>query len=232
MESDKVYSKKNYIAFNPKLLNTLKLNHPYYKIARYYFDHYYFYLEDYDANIEERDVVKEGGYFEILDNFYRCGYTFSDDLILPKNIVELKFIIELINNQSCYFYINLDECDTGELTLSAIEKWKRKVIHEEKDKKTKLALLKPKIYNSLITFYIFSNFKNRPSLPILFEDSFFPNFSSKWTYQDKKSYEDKYYMKKVLQKLKTHEIFSSFKNVYFRKIYVVNLFLVFPPLSY
>ena len=114
MKSDKVYSKTKYTAFNPKLLNTLKINHPYHKVVQCYFDNYKVYPEDYDA-------VEEEGYFEILDNFYRYGYTFTDNQILLNNFVILYFL-DFIDEQECWYYINLGECDTGELTLSAIEK--------------------------------------------------------------------------------------------------------------
>ena len=50
--------------------------------------------------------------------------------------------------------VKLDDIDTGEKTLSEIEKWKRKVINEQQNKKTKLRLLDPSIYRSFITFFI------------------------------------------------------------------------------
>ena len=52
--------------------------------------------------------------------------------------------------------------DNGEITLSEIEKWKRKVVNQQTDRKTRLRLLDPNIYHSLITFVVFSNFKGRP----------------------------------------------------------------------
>ena len=58
--------------------------------------------------------------------------------------------------------INLDDLDNGKIIHSEIEKWKRKVIKNQKDRRTKLNLLDPNIYHSLITFVAFSNFKGRP----------------------------------------------------------------------
>ena len=51
--------------------------------------------------------------------------------------------------------INLSDCDTREITLSDKEQWKRKIINEQHNKKTKVRLLNPTIFRSLITFYIF-----------------------------------------------------------------------------
>ena len=49
--------------------------------------------------------------------------------------------------------------DNGEITLSEIEKWKRKVVNQQTDRKTKLRLLHPNVYHSLITFVVFYNHK-------------------------------------------------------------------------
>lgn len=60
--------------------------------------------------------------------------------------------------------------DGYKLIISSIEAWKRSVIHKIENQKTKLRLLNPKIYNSLlITFYVFSSFKNRPNNAFNFE---------------------------------------------------------------
>lgn len=59
--------------------------------------------------------------------------------------------------------------DKGEITLSEIEKWKRKVFNQQTDRKTRLRLLDPNIYHSLITFVVFSKFKNRPNNKIHYD---------------------------------------------------------------
>ena len=64
--------------------------------------------------------------------------------------------------------ISLDKLDNGEITLSEIEKWKRKVVNQQTNRKTKLRLLDPNVYHSLITFF-FSNFKGRPHNKIDYE---------------------------------------------------------------
>ena len=51
--------------------------------------------------------------------------------------------------------------DNGPINHSEIEKWKRKVIKNQKDRRKKLNLLDPNIYHSLITFVVFSNFEGR-----------------------------------------------------------------------
>ena len=123
--------------------------------------------DEYDM---KNDVLKEIDYFKILDNFYRFEITFEDDEFFCG-----KFLyVELSWNKNNPFYylirndydlehlikkdvktINLSDCDTREITLSDIEQWKRKIINEQHNKKTKVRLLNPTIFRSLITFYIF-----------------------------------------------------------------------------
>ena len=90
--------------------------------------------------------------------------------------------------------------DNGKITLSEVEKWKRKVIKNQKDRRTKLNLVDPNIYHSLITFVAFSNFEGRSHNKI--ENYFIyegideihrdiNNYKSKYT----KIYEDKIYNK-------------------------------------
>ena len=50
---------------------------------------------------------------------------------------------------------SLDKLDNGEITLSEIEKWKRKVVNQQTNRKTKLRLLDPNVYHILITFFVF-----------------------------------------------------------------------------
>ena len=51
--------------------------------------------------------------------------------------------------------IDLDDVDKGPINISEVEKWKRKVINQMKDRKKRLNLLDPNIYHSLITFVSF-----------------------------------------------------------------------------
>ena len=95
--------------------------------------------------------------------------------------------------------IKLNHLDNGEITLSEIEKWKRKVINQQTDRKTKLHLLDPNIYHSLITFVVFSNFKGRLHNKIDYDLSWdgisgvnrkLNNYKNKYKYM--KIYEDKF----------------------------------------
>ena len=98
--------------------------------------------------------------------------------------------------------INLDDVDNGPITLSEVEKWKRKVVNQQTDRKTKLRLLDPNIYHSLITFVIFSRFEGRPNNKIDYDlswegisgvDRKLNNYKNK--YNCTKIYEDKIYNK-------------------------------------
>ena len=96
--------------------------------------------------------------------------------------------------------IRLNDLDKGEITLSEIEKWKRKVIYQQTDRKTRLQLLDPNIYNSLITFVVFFNFKGRPNNKFDFDqsrDGFREVYGkiNKNKYNYIKIYEDKIYNK-------------------------------------
>ena len=97
----------------------------------------------------------------------------------------------------------LNDLDKGEITLSDIEKWKRKVINQQTDRKTKLRLLDPNVYHSLNTFVVFSNFKGRPHNKIDYDLSIdgisgvdrkkINNYKNKYNYT--KIYEDRIYNK-------------------------------------
>ena len=96
--------------------------------------------------------------------------------------------------------MKLNDLDNGEITLSEIEKWKRKVINQQTDRKTKLQLLDPNIYHSLITFVVFSNFKGRLYNKIDYDLSWdgisgvnrkLNNYKNRYKYM--KIYEDKIY---------------------------------------
>lgn len=99
----------------------------------------------------------------MLDDYYRYALAFDDSDFYPDNILCIKdshsvnksdtipFIVDefylletLIKNY--VEIINPNVCDTGENTLSDIEKWKRKVINKQSNRKKKLILLNPNIY--------------------------------------------------------------------------------------
>ena len=98
--------------------------------------------------------------------------------------------------------INLDHVYKGKITLSEIEKWKRKVINQQTDRKTRLRLLDPNIYHSLITFVVFSKLEGRPNNKIDYDlswdgisgvDRKLNNYKNR--YKHMKMYEDKIFNK-------------------------------------
>ena len=116
-------------------------------------------------------LLDSEGNFKMVD--YIFGVKFENDNILP----ELLYIKEDFNSSYRHKYlipnfynlkqliyndvkkINLDDLDKGPITLSEVEKWKRKVINQQTDRKTRLWLLSPNAYHSLITFVVFYNHK-------------------------------------------------------------------------
>ena len=101
---------------------------------------------------------------------FRFGVAFEDGDPYPEKILYVKeefdetppfrYIIRNSYNLRQLLYndvkkIRLNDLDNGEITLSEIEKWKRKVINQQTDRKKKLRLLDPNIYHSLITFIVF-----------------------------------------------------------------------------
>ena len=125
---------------------------------------------DYYGTGLENDVVKDVEYFKILDNFYRYGITFEDDEIYPVNVLCVNsswdkndpflYIIRNHYNLKTRIYndvktINLNGCDTGEITLSEIEKWKRKVINEQQNKKNQNKAVKPNYLSKFDNFLYF-----------------------------------------------------------------------------
>ena len=153
-------------------------------------------------------------YFILLDRYYRYGIIFEDNEVYDKNKLylckcdyeEYPFIIpnrysyrQLVYND--VKLINIDELDKGKKNISEIEKWKRKVIKNQKDRRTKLRLLDPYVYNSLITFVAFFNFKERPYNKIAkyFEyrgiDEVNIYYNYKCNYKNMKIYEDRIYNK-------------------------------------
>ena len=134
------------------------------------------YSDDFLENEEyDNDPYLDEDYFILLDRYYKFGITFENsDFIIKKLYVfedfeenpPFRYIIrnrydfkQLVFND--VKLINLDDLDNGKIIHSEIEKWKRKVIKNQKDRITKLSLLNPNIYHSLITFVAFSNFEGR-----------------------------------------------------------------------
>lgn len=183
----------------------LYANHPYQYLAFYLKrDYYDDNVNDYhDVNIEIFEM-----YFKLLDRYYRYGFLFHDFNIYYKNKLYLfklcynDYYVILNNNYNYKDFdnlkiINIDEMDKGEKNISEIEKWKRKVILNTEDNKTKMNLLNPYIYNSLITFVAF--LKNRPHTTLVdyfvktFKIKKFDNYKCK--YEKMKMYEDRIYNK-------------------------------------
>ena len=116
-------------------------------------------------------LLDSEGNFKMVD--YIFGVKFENDNILP----ELLYIKEDFNSSYRHKYLipifynlkqviyndvkknNLDDLDKGPITLSEVEKWKRKVINQQTDRKTRLWLLSRNVYHSLITFVVFYNHK-------------------------------------------------------------------------
>ena len=205
--------------FDLKLINNLSKNHPFQKtmfITYKYYPNYQMGGDDEDGvdyygTGLENDVVKAVNYFKLLNDFYRYGITFQKEYeIYPENVLCVKSCYDedepfhyIIDNnydlKTSIFNdvkkINLNNCDTGEINLSEIEKWKRKVINEQQNKKTKLRLLNPTIYRRLITFYIFFNFKDDQTISLIMIsykgiDKIFRKIKN-YKYEHIKNYEDK-----------------------------------------
>ena len=198
--------------YDLKMINDLARNHPYQKTMFLVYKYYC----SYDDEVEG-DRLNEIDYFKLLDRYYRYGITFDKCDLYPENVLCVKedfnetppFRYLVGNNYNLkQFLFNdvkkiiLNDLDKGEITLSEIEKWKRKVINQQTDRKTRLRLLDPNIYHSLITFIVFSNFKERPHNKVdydLSRDGFsgvdrkLNNYKNKYNYT--KIYEDKIYNK-------------------------------------
>ena len=87
-----------------------------------------------------------------------CVEEFSDETPILRYIIRNRYDLKtLIFND--VKKINLNDLDKGPMTLSEIEKWKRKVINQQTDRRSKLRLLDPNVYHSLITFVVFLNLK-------------------------------------------------------------------------
>ena len=178
-------------------------------------DRYYRYgitFEDGDCYPEKRLLYEKRKKRSPFDIRIR----FEDDNIYPELLYvkedfdetpPFRYIIRNIYNLKQLLYndvkrINLNDLDKGPIALSEIEKWKRKVVNQQTDRKTKLRLLDPNIYHSLITFVVFSKFEERPHNKIDYDlsrcgiegvDRKLNNYKNK--YNCTKLYEDKIYNK-------------------------------------
>ena len=152
--------------FDLKEINDITRNQPYHVTMFWVFKYYCSYEDEFEG-----DVLDGIDYFEILDNCYRYGITFQKKYDLyPENILCVKedfnftppfiYIVDNRYNLKQLLFndvkkIKLNAIDNGEIALSEIEKWKRKVINQQTDRKSKLQLLDPNVYHSLITFEFF-----------------------------------------------------------------------------
>ena len=158
--------------FDLKKINDISRNHPYQKIMFWVYKYYCSYVDEFEG-----DILYEIDYFKLLDRYYRYGITFEDYILNPEKVLYVKewldvtpllrYLIDNRYNLKQLLFndvkrIKINDLDNGEITLSEIEKWKRKVVNQQTDRKTRLRLLDPNIYHSLITFVVFSNFKGRP----------------------------------------------------------------------
>ena len=199
--------------YDLKMINDLARNHPYQETMFLVYKYYCSYVDEFPG-----DILNEVDYFEILDNYYRDGITFQKKYDLYRENVlcvkedfdetpPFRYLIDNSYNLKQLLFndvirIRINDLDNGEITLSEIEKWKRKVVNQQTDRKTRLRLLDPNIYHSLITFVVFSNFKERPHNKIDYDlsgdgisgvDRKLNNYKNKYNYT--KIYEDKIYNK-------------------------------------
>ena len=208
--------------FDLKMKNDLARNHPYQRTMFLVYKYY----ASYDDEVEG-EILFEIDYFQLLDRYYRYGITFEDSDLYPEEFFgfgvpfnnKLYVYEDFIKNYRFRYIlknrydlkqllfndvktINLDDADNGPITLSEVEKWKRKVINKQTDRKTKLRLLDPNIYHSLITFVVFSKLEGRSNNKIVYDLSFdgiegvdrkLNNYKNKYNYT--KIYEDKIFNK-------------------------------------
>ena len=199
--------------FDLKMKNDLARNHPYQRTMFLVYKYY----ASYDDEVEG-EIPYEIDYFQLLDRYYRYGITFEDSDLYPEEFFgfgvpfnnKLYVYEDFIKNYQFRYIlknrydlkqllfndvktINLDDADNGPITLSEVEKWKRKVINKQTDRKTKLRLLDPNIY---------SKFEGRSNNKIVYDLSFdgiegvdrkLNNYKNKYNYT--KIYEDKIFNK-------------------------------------
>ena len=138
-------------------------------------------------NYENKSIdVLGDDYFKILDNYYRYGIVFNSkdvqqgNKLLIKNFNSGYYEVSKLENINFYRQgleiINLDEIDNGEIELSEIEKWKRKIIIEKKSLKDKLVLLDPYNYDNFCIFYKLSQEDNLGKYHYRIDNYFNPRY--------------------------------------------------------
>ena len=142
--------------FDVKKLDNVIYPHPFYYLINtiYLYNEDYF-GEDFDEfynpidnnNYENKSIdVLGDDYFKILDNYYRYGIVFNSKDVQQGNKLlikdscsgyflpgyyEVSELKRINHSQKGLEIVNLDEIDNGEIELSEIEKWKRKIITEK-----------------------------------------------------------------------------------------------------
>ena len=141
--------------FDLKMKNDLARNHPYQRFM--FLVHKYY--ASYDDEVEG-EMLYEIDYFQLLDRYYRYGITFEDSDLYPEEFFgfgvpfnnKLYVYEDFIKNYQFRYVlknrydlkqllfndvktINLDDADNGPITLSEVEKCKRKVINKQTDRK-------------------------------------------------------------------------------------------------
>ena len=182
--------------FNLKYINDISMIYPYQKNI--------FILYKYHGL---DDIKLLDSYVKLLDRYYRYGIGFMDDeiyfgnsLFVERYLVDNGFRYELkILLFNKVKRIRLKDIDKGKVSISKIEKWKRKVVNRQTDDKIKLKLLHPNVYHSLITFVVFSKFEDRPNNKRFYDLSVDGNDEAyrklKNNYKYSRIYEDKIYNK-------------------------------------
>ena len=130
--------------YDLKMINDLARNHPYQKIMFIVIKYYMSYRDEYPD-----DVLDAIDYFKLLDRYYRYGITFDQYDLYPEDVLYLKEDFDetppfryLIDNRYNFKQllfndvkrIRLNDLENGEITLSEIEKWKRKVVNQQTDR--------------------------------------------------------------------------------------------------
>ena len=169
----------------------------------------------YGITFEDEDLYPKKRILYEKENFdeFEFGVKFENGVILLELLYVYEesckslFLLENSYNLKQLLFndvktINLKDLDKGPITLSEVEKWKRKVVNQQSDRKKRLQLLDPNIYHSLITFVVFSKFEGRPNNKIDYDLSWegiggvnrkLNNYKVK--YKHMKMYEDKIYNK-------------------------------------
>lgn len=145
-EMDKLIVPSNWEAksFDLKKINDISRNHPYQQTMFLVYKYYCSYVDEFEG-----DILDEIDYFELLDRYYRYGITFENGDLYPEKVLYVKecldetppfrYIIGNNYNLKQLLYndvkkIKLNDLDNGEITLSEIEKWKRKVVNQQTER--------------------------------------------------------------------------------------------------